>query len=182
AIGLYFFFTGMQPEPKELTLSEFIAEVQANNVRGFSAEYVGGDNLFVYRISGEFVTNPENFNGFELTVLYDDLLDLIDAVEAYNDLTPATPVVYAINVKVSFDIWGLISTLVMVAVPTIIAIFIFRTMASQNNRAQDFTKNRARLSRGRTVKFDDVAGADEEKAEMTELIDFLKNPKKYEIG
>src|SRR5690554_4582410 len=56
---------------------------------------------------------------------------------------------------------------------------MFRSMSSQTNRAQDFTKNRAKLSQGKRVKFSDVAGADEEKAEMAELIDFLKNPKKY---
>lgn len=179
AIGLYFFFTGMQPDKKVLNQSDFITEVNANNIKTFSAEYVGGDNLYVYRVTGTYHTNPTNYDGFEFTVLYDDLLDIIDAVDTYNVANPATPIVYAINVRVSFDIWGAISTLIMVAVPIIIAIFIFRTMASQNNRAQDFTKNRAKLSRGRTVKFDDVAGADEEKAEMTELIDFLKNPKKY---
>lgn len=179
AIGLYFLFTGIQPEKKILTQSEFIAEVESGNVLSFYAEYVGGDNLYVYQVVGLFKQDPEQYRGFEFTILYDDLLSIIDEVETYNLAHSSTPVTYAINVKVSFDIWSAISTLIMVAVPIIIAIFIFRTMASQNNRAIDFTKNRARLSRGRTVRFDDVAGADEEKAEMAELIDFLKNPKKY---
>src|SRR5690606_15281988 len=94
-----------------------------------------------------------------------------------------TPINLQFIPHVTVDIWGIISTILLVAVPIVFVVILYRSMASQNNRAQDFTKNRARLSRGKTVKFADVAGADEEKAEMTELIDFLKNPKKYaEMG
>src|SRR5690606_2138332 len=97
AIGLYFFFTGMQPDKKVLNQSDFITEVNANNIKTFSAEYVGGDNLYVYRVTGTYHTNPTNYDGFEFTVLYDDLLDIIDTVDTYNVANPATPIVYAIN-------------------------------------------------------------------------------------
>ena len=49
-------------------------------------------------------------------------------------------------------------------------------------KAFDFAKNRAKLNREKSVTFKDVAGADEEKAEMAELIDFLKNPNKCDMG
>ena len=47
------------------------------------------------------------------------------------------------------------------------------------NKSMEFGKSRARLEDNIKVKFTDVAGADEEKFEMQELIDYLKNPRKY---
>ena len=44
-----------------------------------------------------------------------------------------------------------------------------------NKQAFDFGKNRARMARGKTVTFDDVAGCDEEKEELVEIIDFSRH-------
>ena len=50
---------------------------------------------------------------------------------------------------------------------------------NSNKQAFDFSKSRARLENDVKVKFDDVAGCDEEKEEMKEIIDYLKDPKKF---
>ncbi len=66
-------------------------------------------------------------------------------------------------------------------------VFVFvmvnKNANSSNNKAFDFAKSRAKLSKGKNATFNDVAGCDEEKAELEEIIDFLKAPKKYlELG
>ena len=78
----------------------------------------------------------------------------------------------------SVDILSILS----IAVPVIlVGIFLFIMLKSNksNNQAFDFGKSRARQAKKSTVTFKDVAGLDEEKEEMIELVDFLKSPKKY---
>ena len=65
-----------------------------------------------------------------------------------------------------------------------ICFFFFYMMTGQgmgggNNRMMNFGKSKARLSTGENVTFKDVAGLDEEKADLEEIIDFLRNPAKY---
>ena len=57
--------------------------------------------------------------------------------------------------------------------------FISRMSGSQNNKAFEFSKSRARLEGNIKVKFSDVAGCDEEKEEMAELISYLRSPEKF---
>ena len=73
-------------------------------------------------------------------------------------------------------------TLLSVGVIIIISVLFFKMLSNSAggaNSALEFTKSRARRIDDSKVKFKDVAGCDEEKAEMMELVDYLKNPKKY---
>ncbi len=79
-----------------------------------------------------------------------------------------------------------LSNLLLAIIPYIIMgglmFFIFSRMAAGGgqNRAFDFGKSKAKIQGDINVRFDDVAGAEEEKEEMQELIEYLKYPKKFE--
>jgi cell division protease FtsH len=56
------------------------------------------------------------------------------------------------------------------------------SVSKSNSQTMDFNKSRARREDNSSVRFDDVAGCDEEKEEMKELVDYLKNPQKYALA
>ena len=83
----------------------------------------------------------------------------------------------------SFDFFSLLSIILPILLGIGIIIFIFKSGNKSNNQAFEFAKSRAKLTRKGGTTFKDVAGLEEEKEEMVEIVDFLKNPKKYfEMG
>ena len=79
----------------------------------------------------------------------------------------------------SFDWFNLIWIFLMIGSVIFIFMFILRSGNAGNDKAFTFGKSRARLTKKSTNTFKDVAGLDEEKEEMVEIVDFLKNPQKY---
>ena len=75
----------------------------------------------------------------------------------------------------------MIPTILLVVLFLVIGLFLISRMGGMANNAMTFGKSRAKLfdqSKDK-ILFKDVAGAEEEKEELSETVDFLKNPKKY---
>lgn len=96
-----------------------------------------------------------------------------------NDASITNDIIYQTIPGSTYNIFNILLPLVLVAGIVIFLVFMMRGNNNSNKQAFDFGKSRARLSKNQKTTFVDVAGADEEKEELQEIIDFLKNPKKY---
>ena len=158
-----------QPKAVELTYKELevalVDPINPINSETLTAQPIGGQNYDMFTLTGEMV------DGTEFTAII--------TVDQFNVIANTHSVkLYELqeNLFLSFLV-NIIPYIIMIG----FFIFIFRSQG--NGKAFDFGKSTARLSRGKSVTFADVAGWDEEKEELVEIIDFLKNPRKYaEIG
>ncbi len=150
---------------ENISYSELVREIKSGNVQAIeanseSAELVLADGRKCY------ARLPSR------TVLHQDLSEELTQLMAEGRLSYE-----AIPEKLS--IWSIITPIISV----VMIILIFMVFISNNARgsAVGFSKSRAKLFSGNydEVSFRDVAGAKEEKAELAELVDFLKNPDKF---
>ena len=141
-------------EKVSLTLSNTVIDV-----KGTYTDKTG-DKIFVVT-----VPNTEESNNNLVSLLESKVKDgNITFVDAYK----TNPLIEA-----------LVQIIPLIIVTAVGIYFISRMSGSQNNKAFEFSKSRARLEGNIKVRFTDVAGCDEEKEEMAELISYLKNPEKY---
>ena len=166
-------------EPQPLTINELAQDVQAGRVSRVVIENSG--NLRVIYKSG---TEVETETGIEVykesgATLAEQLTVLGVTPE---NLSPE-------NVKIEVEapsIWsGALGGFIAYLLPLLLMVgvfwFIFRQAQGSNNAAMSFGKSRARMFSGEhpTVTFQDVAGADESKQELAEVVEFLKEPQKF---
>ena len=92
----------------------------------------------------------------------------------------------SVEVREEVDIFGIIFNVATIVIPLVVLggflIYMIRQAQSMNNQSMGFGKAKARLygNEKKKVTFDDVAGNEAAKQDLTEIVDFLKNPKKYE--
>ena len=75
--------------------------------------------------------------------------------------------------------WSTLLSFLSIIIVAIIFWLILRSTAGGGAKGQSFAKTKSRITTGIKVRFTDVAGAEEEKQELQEVVEFLKNPKKF---
>ena len=75
--------------------------------------------------------------------------------------------------------WGNVLYIAVLVVGIVAFFLILRSMSGGSGKVMNFGKTKARVSTNIKVRFSDVAGAEEEKEELKEVVDFLKSPKKF---
>ena len=130
----------------------------------------------IYEIEGKLKGYKENEKFFIRLLKSDEVIKKIE--ELKKDTTIKTTVKADPDSSAILNIMFNFGPLVILALFTF---FFFSKQMAGNNKSMDFGRSRAKLIDDKTkTTFEDVAGLKEEKEEVKELIDFLKNPKKFQ--
>ena len=171
--GIYYLFSVLNQKVNVLTYNELISALDKGTVT--EMVITPKERAVNYEISGKLDGYEENERFFVRVPLTDSVIKNVLETGSDNDFkltTNADPE--------SSSFWlVVINVLPMVLIIGLGFFFLTRQMNGAN-KSMDFGKSRARLSNDTNkVTFKDVAGLKEEKEEVSELIDFLKNPKKF---
>jgi cell division protease FtsH len=155
---------GRQPGVQTPAFSELVKQVEANKVESVVVNSTTGDVQGKYKDGQEFrSTVPPNYNDFITLLLEKGVSYTSQKSDSSNWVSI---VINSIPFVLLLAFW----------------IFMMRQMQSGGNKALSFGKSRARLhsSQQKKVTFKDVAGVEEAKEELTEIIDFLREPQKFQ--
>lgn len=163
--------------PVQLSYTQLLAQIENSNVQSIVLK---GDEATV-----ELITPNKGSKTKEYVVYISSVDSFTDMVtEAWKNGQVKD---FRVQKPPTAPWWvSILPTLGLIVIFVIFWVFFLQqSQAGGGNRVMSFGKSRARLNTDekRKVTFDDVAGADEEKEELKEIVEFLKSPKKFiELG
>lgn len=180
--GLVYMLTSMSTKSSDKKYSEIMEQFDSLNVSQFELDL--GSGQLKYKLKGEdkvYSYTVPNVSLFANEVLGGE--DAENYRKKYNAENPDDPLQYNLIPISDNSFWlNLIPTLLMLGV--MIFFFVFMMKNAGGGKMSSFGKTNAKMApSSKKATFDDVAGADEENEELKEIVDFLRDNKKYtEIG
>lgn len=180
--GLVYMLTSMSTKSSDKKYSEIMEQFDSLNVSQFELDL--GSGQLKYKLKGEdkvYSYTVPNVSLFANEVLGGE--DAENYRKKYNTENPDDPLQYNLIPISDNSFWlNLIPTLLMLGV--MIFFFVFMMKNAGGRKMSSFGKTNAKMApSSKKATFEDVAGADEEKEELKEIVDFLRDNKKYtEIG
>ena len=183
-VGIAFYSANSSVKKEKPKYYEIVAKFDRNEISSFNLNLSSGA-LIYYERSDEKTPQKYTVPNVELFVN-----DIHDTVTRYNLKNPDAPIKYD-YARGSESSWliNVLPTMILMLVLGVLMFFMVRRMnasiTGETNRTLSFGKARVKNAKDekRKTTFDDVAGADEEKEELEEIVAFLRSPEKFtEIG
>lgn len=161
-------------EVAEVSVHNDIVSVKTGNSKKYNYQTYVQQNVAEWNIY-DTVTNPDDGTTSKVLKATVSFSAYIDNYNATHD----TAIKITFNDRNAGSIWSTIIPIVGFVMLVLLAIFLFRSMGGVNKQAMTFGKSRANVQGNVKVRFADVAGAEEEKEELKEIVEFLKSPQKF---
>ena len=172
-VGIMTFYELSQYKVNVLTYDQFISELDKQDVN--KLEITAKSGAGIYYITGT-LNGYSDKESFEVNApLSESVVNRVTEYAESNSITLVTGENPERN-NVGEVLLNVIPTVLLVGS----MLWLLTKLGKSNNNSMDFGRSKAKLSEEAKAHFSDVAGLTEEKEEVAELIDFLKNPKKFQ--
>lgn len=171
---LIFYLAGSGIDAKEISYNEAYTYINDGTIQNVYAE---GGKAYLLKVDSEI--DKKDFPDvadyyFEFTSW--SQLDFINEYNVGKDLDQQVTVVYKYPAESFIET---IAPYVSVVIMIVIGVLIYKMFSNKGNGVGAFNKSKARLVEKSNIRFANIAGADEEKEEVQEIVEFLKNPNKF---
>lgn len=168
-------------EVAEVSVHNDIVSVKTGNSKKYNYQTYVQQNVAewnIYETEKQTVTNADGTKSDVEVKVLKATVSFSAYIDNYN-ATHDAAIKITFNDRNAGSIWSTIIPIVGFVMLVLLAIFLFRSMGGVNKQAMTFGKSRANVQGNVKVRFADVAGAEEEKEELKEIVEFLKSPQKF---